>query len=453
VKEILLFFIYKKNKKTYKSVNKIVAIVGRPNVGKSTLFNRLTESREAIVDPTSGVTRDRHYGSVNWNGRLFSVIDTGGYVNDSDDVFETEINRQVNIAIEEAALILFMVDVDTGLTDLDESVAKMLRRSGKDVILVVNKVDNNSRLADAVEFYRLGLGDYFSVSSINGAGTGDLLDKIVNELPNEEQQEEETLPRIAVVGRPNVGKSSLLNSLMGENRNIVTPVAGTTRDSVFIRYKKYEHDFLLVDTAGLRRKSRVSEDVEFYSTLRSVRAIENSDICLLMIDATIGIESQDLNIMNIILSNNKGLVLLVNKWDLAEKDSNSARDIEKYIRNKTLPFIDYPVLFISAISKQRIHRVVNEAMRVHANRTKKIATSALNNYLLPLIENTPPPAIKGKFIKIKYISQLPTYYPSFAFFCNHPQYIRDPYKRFLENRLREKFEFTGSPIKIFFRKK
>lgn len=453
MKEILLFFIYKKNKKTYKSVNKIVAIVGRPNVGKSTLFNRLTESREAIVDPTSGVTRDRHYGSVNWNGRLFSVIDTGGYVNDSDDVFETEINRQVNIAIEEAALILFMVDVDTGLTDLDESVAKMLRRSGKDVILVVNKVDNNSRLADAVEFYRLGLGDYFSVSSINGAGTGDLLDKIVNELPNEEQQEEETLPRIAVVGRPNVGKSSLLNSLMGENRNIVTPVAGTTRDSVFIRYKKYEHDFLLVDTAGLRRKSRVSEDVEFYSTLRSVRAIENSDICLLMIDATIGIESQDLNIMNIILSNNKGLVLLVNKWDLAEKDSNSARDIEKYIRNKTLPFIDYPVLFISAISKQRIHRVVNEAMRVHANRTKKIATSALNNYLLPLIENTPPPAIKGKFIKIKYISQLPTYYPSFAFFCNHPQYIRDPYKRFLENRLREKFEFTGSPIKIFFRKK
>lgn len=434
-------------------MNKIVAIVGRPNVGKSTLFNRLTESREAIVDPTSGVTRDRHYGSVNWNGRIFSVIDTGGYVNDSDDVFETEINRQVNIAIEEAALILLMVDVDTGLTDLDESVAKMLRRSGKDVLLVVNKVDNNSRLLDAAEFYRLGLGDYFPVSSINGAGTGDLLDKIVNKLPHEEQEEEETLPRIAVVGRPNVGKSSLLNSLMGENRNIVTPVAGTTRDSIFIRYKKYEHDFLLVDTAGLRRKSRVSEDVEFYSTLRSVRAIENSDVCLLMIDATIGIESQDLNIMNIILSNNKGLVLLVNKWDLAEKDSNSARDIEKYIRNKTLPFIDYPILFISAISKQRIHRVINEAMRVHANRTKKITTSALNNYLLPLIENTPPPAIKGKFIRIKYISQLPTYYPSFAFFCNHPQYLRDPYKRFLENRLREKFEFTGSPIKIFFRKK
>ncbi|MDZ7737938.1 MAG: ribosome biogenesis GTPase Der [Bacteroidales bacterium] len=434
-------------------MNRIVAIVGRPNVGKSTLFNRLTESREAIVDQLSGVTRDRHYGKVNWNGSIFSIIDTGGYVKDSDDVFESEINRQVDIAIEEAALILFMVDVSAGLTDLDASVANMLRRSGKDVILIVNKVDNNIRLLDAAEFYKLGLGDYFPVSSTNGAGTGDLLDRIVETLPDEKEEEEEELPRIAVVGRPNVGKSSLLNSLTGENRNIVTPVAGTTRDSVFIRYKKYENDFFLVDTAGMRKKAKVNEDIEFYSTLRAVRAIENSDVCLLMIDATLGIESQDLSIMNIILSNNKGLVLLVNKWDLAEKDSNSARDMEKIIRNRTAPFTDYPVLFISAINKQRIHKVINEAIRVYNNRIRKISTSALNNYLLPLIEKNPPPALKGKFIKIKYISQLPTFYPSFAFFCNHPQYLKEPYRRYLENRLREKFEFTGVPLKIFFRKK
>lgn len=434
-------------------MNRIVAIVGRPNVGKSTLFNRLTESREAIVDQESGVTRDRHYGRVNWNGSLFSIIDTGGYVKDSDDVFESEINRQVDIAIEEAALILFMVDVSAGLTDLDASVANLLRRSGKDVILIVNKVDNNIRLLDAAEFYKLGLGDYFAVSSTNGAGTGDLLDRIVEVLPKEKEEEEEELPRIAVVGRPNVGKSSLLNSLTGENRNIVTPVAGTTRDSVFIRYKKYQNDFFLVDTAGMRKKAKVNEDIEFYSTLRAVRAIENSDVCLLMIDATLGIESQDLSIMNIILSNNKGLVLLVNKWDLAGKDSNSARDMEKIIRNRTAPFTDYPVLFISAINKQRIHRVVSEAIRVYNNRIRKISTSALNNYLLPLIEKNPPPAVKGKFIRIKYISQLPTFYPSFAFFCNHPQYLRESYRRYLENRLREKFEFTGVPIKIFFRKK
>lgn len=434
-------------------MNRIVAIVGRPNVGKSTLFNRLTESREAIVDQQSGVTRDRHYGRVNWNGSIFSLIDTGGYVKDSDDVFESEINRQVDIAIDEAALILFMVDVSAGLTDLDASVANLLRRSGKDVILIVNKVDNNIRLLDAAEFYKLGLGDYFPVSSTNGAGTGDLLDRIVEVLPKEKEEEEEELPRIAVVGRPNVGKSSLLNSLTGENRNIVTPVAGTTRDSVFIRYKKYQNDFFLVDTAGMRKKAKVNEDIEFYSTLRAVRAIENSDVCLLMIDATLGIESQDLSIMNIILSNNKGLVLLVNKWDLAGKDSNSARDMEKIIRNRTAPFTDYPVLFISAINKQRIHRVVSEAIRVYNNRIRKISTSALNNYLLPLIEKNPPPAVKGKFIRIKYISQLPTFYPSFAFFCNHPQYLRESYRRYLENRLREKFEFTGVPIKIFFRKK
>ena len=434
-------------------MNRIVAIVGRPNVGKSTLFNRLTESRQAIVDEMSGVTRDRHYGKVEWNGQIFSIIDTGGYVNDSDDIFESEINKQVEIAIDEAALILFMVDVAAGLTDLDMSVANMLRRSGKDVIAVVNKVDNNSRLLDAAEFYKLGLGDYYAISSTNGAGTGDLLDKIVNRLPEEKKEEEESLPRIAAVGRPNVGKSSLLNSLTGESRNIVTPVAGTTRDSVLIRYKKFGHDFFLIDTAGLRRKSRINEDIEFYSTLRAIKAIENSDVCLLMIDATAGIESQDLKIMNIILSNNKGLVLLVNKWDIAEKDSNSANKIEKHIKNKTQPFTDYPVLFISAIQKQRIHRVINEALQVYNNRLRKIPTSVLNNYLLPLIYNNPPPATKGKYIKIKYVSQLPTYYPSFAFFCNHPQYIRDPYRRYLENRLRDKFEFTGVPIKIYFRKK
>mgnify|MGYP006283503229 CR=1 FL=1 len=434
-------------------MNTIVAIVGRPNVGKSTLFNRLTETRQAIVDEMSGVTRDRHYGKAEWNGKIFSVIDTGGYVSNSDDVFESEINRQVEIAIDEAALILFMVDVVTGLTDLDMSVAKMLRRSGKNVITVVNKVDNNSRLHDAAEFYKLGLGDYFAISSINGSGTGELLDTIVSKLPEDKAEQDDSLPRISVVGRPNVGKSSLLNSLVGEERNIVTPVAGTTRDSIFIRYKKFDHDFLLIDTAGLRRKSRVREDVEFYSTLRAVRAIENSDVCLLMIDATIGLEAQDLYIMNIILSNNKGLVLLVNKWDIAEKDSNSSRQIEEKIKAKTSPFTDYPVLFISAIHKQRIHRVINEAIKVHNNRMKKVSTSSLNNYLLPLIEKNPPPSNKGKYIKIKYISQLPTFYPSFAFFCNHPQYIKEPYKRYLENRMREKYEFTGVPIKIFFRKK
>lgn len=434
-------------------MNRIVAIVGRPNVGKSTLFNRLTESKEAIVDEVSGVTRDRHYGKVEWNGQVFSVIDTGGYVNNSDDVFESEINRQVEIAIEEAAVILFMVDVVSGMTDLDMSVANMLRRSGKEVIPVVNKVDNNSRLLDATEFYKLGLGDYFPVSSTNGAGTGDLLDKIISVLPEKQAEKDQVLPGVAVVGRPNVGKSSLLNTLTGEERNIVTPVAGTTRDSIFIHYKKFDHEFLLIDTAGLRRRSKVNENIEFYSTLRAIRAIENSDVCLLMIDATLGIESQDLNIMNIILSNNKGIVLLVNKWDLIEKDSNSARNMEKQIRTRTSPFTDYPLLFISAIEKQRIHRVINEAMRVQNNRTRKIPTSALNSYLLPVIENNPPPSTKGKYIKIKYISQLPTFYPSFAFFCNHPQYVKEPYKRFLENRLREKFEFTGVPIKIFFRKK
>ena len=434
-------------------MSRIVAIVGRPNVGKSTLFNRLTESRDAIVDQVSGVTRDRHYGSVKWNGQTFSVIDTGGYVHQSDDIFESEINRQVEIAIEEASVILFMVDVATGLTDLDASVANMLRRSDRELITVVNKVDNNSRLLDATEFYSLGLGEYQAVSSINGSGTGELLDTIVSLLPEEEPVPDPDIPRISVVGRPNVGKSTLLNTLTGENRNIVTPIAGTTRDSVYIRYNKFGYDMLLTDTAGLRRRSRVSENVEFYSTLRSVRAIENSDVCLLMIDATLGLESQDLTILNMIHSNNKGMVVLVNKWDLAEKDSMSARRMEQYIRQKTSPFVDYPLIFISAMNKQRVHRMVKEALQVHENRKRKIPTSALNNYLLPIIEKNPPPSFKGKYIKIKYISQLPVYYPSFAFFCNLPQYVKEPYRRFLENRLRENFDFCGVPLKLFFRKK
>jgi GTP-binding protein len=434
-------------------MGKIVAIVGRPNVGKSTLFNRCVESREAIVDEMSGVTRDRHYGKTVWNGVSFSVIDTGGYVNDSEDVFEEEINKQVILAIEEADVILFMVDVTSGITELDVSVANLLRRSEKKSFLVVNKVDNNERLLDATEFYSLGLGDYFAVSSISGSGTGDLLDEVVLNLPEAEEVETEDLPKFAIVGRPNAGKSSLINSLLGEERFIVTPVAGTTRDSIYTRYKKYNHDFLLIDTAGLRKRSKVHEDVEFYSTLRSIRAIENSDVSLLMIDATRGVESQDLNIMNLIQKNSKGMVVLINKWDLIAKDSKTMKNLEKEIRERTAPFTDYPILFISAINKQRIHKVLEIAMEVYNNRIRKISTSQLNEYMLEIVENTPPPATKGKYIKIKYVTQLPTHTPSFAFFCNLPQYVKEPYKRFIENRLREKFDFSGVPIKIFFRKK
>lgn len=435
-------------------MNRIVAIVGRPNVGKSTLFNRLTESRKAIVDEVSGVTRDRHYGKTVWNGISFSVIDTGGFVNDSDDVFEEEINKQVILAIDEADVILFMVDVMSGTTEMDISVAELLRRTDKKVILVINKVDNNERLLEAGEFYSLGLGDYFAVSSVNGSGTGDLLDEVVNHLPDSVEEETDDLPKFAIVGRPNAGKSSLVNSLLGEERFIVTPVAGTTRDSIYTRYNKYQHDFFIVDTAGLRKKGKVNEDIEFYSTMRSVRAIENSDVCLLMLDATRGIESQDLNIMSLIHKNNKGLVILVNKWDLVEsKDSNSMKELEKEIRYRTAPFVDYPMLFISATNKQRIHKVLDTAMEVYNNRLRKITTSVLNTFLLEVIGSNPPPATKGKYIRIKYVTQLPTHAPSFVFFCNLPQYIKESYSRFLENRLREKFNFSGVPIRIFFRKK
>lgn len=434
-------------------MSRIVAIVGRPNVGKSTLFNRLTDSREAIVDEISGVTRDRNYGMSHWNGIDFSVIDTGGYVQNSEDIFEEEINKQVLLAIEEADLIIFMVDVTCGIHDLDTSVASLLRRVDKKVMLVVNKVDNGERLMDATEFYNLGLGDYFPLSSMNGSGTGELLDAVVKNLPEEEPGLIPDLPRIAIVGRPNVGKSSLVNSLLGEERNIVTPVAGTTRDSIYTRYNKFQHDFLLVDTAGLRKKGKVSEDIEFYSVMRAVRTIENSDICLLLIDATRGIEAQDLNIMSLIQKNNKGMIVLVNKWDLIEKENNTTILFEKDIREKTAPFTDYPILFISAINKQRIHKVLELVQQVNRNRNRKISTSELNEVMLQVVKNNPPPALKGKYVKIKYVTQLPIYTPAFAFFCNLPQYVKDPYKRYLENRMREKFEFTGVPIRIFFRKK
>jgi GTP-binding protein len=434
-------------------MSRIVAIVGRPNVGKSTLFNRLTDSREAIVDEVSGVTRDRNYGVSHWNGIDFSVIDTGGYVQNSDDIFEEEINKQVLLAIEESDLILFMVDVTCGIHELDSSVASLLRRVNKKVLLVVNKVDNGERLMDANEFYNLGLGDYFPLSSMNGSGTGELLDEVVKSLPEEEPGIMPDLPRIAIVGRPNVGKSSLVNSLLGEERNIVTPVAGTTRDSIYTRYNKFQHDFLLVDTAGLRKKGKVSEDIEFYSVMRAVKTIENSDICLLLIDATRGIEAQDLNIMSLIQKNNKGMIVLVNKWDLIEKDNNTTILFEDDIREKTAPFTDYPILFISAINKQRIHKVLELIEQVNQNRNRKISTSELNEVMLQIVKNNPPPALKGKYVKIKYVTQLPIHTPAFAFFCNLPQYVKEPYKRYLENRMREKFEFTGVPIRIFFRKK
>jgi GTP-binding protein len=434
-------------------MSRIVAIVGRPNVGKSTLFNRLIDSREAIVDEISGVTRDRNYGMSHWNGMDFSVIDTGGYVQNSDDIFEEEINKQVLLAIEESDLILFMVDVTCGIHDLDTSVASLLRRVDKKVIVVVNKVDNGERLMDATEFYNLGLGEYFPLSSMNGSGTGELLDEVVKNLPQEEPGLIPELPRIAIVGRPNVGKSSLVNSLLGEERNIVTPVAGTTRDSIYTRYNKFQHDFLLVDTAGLRKKGKVSEDIEFYSVMRAVKTIENSDICLLLLDATRGIEAQDLNIMSLIQKNSKGMIVLVNKWDLIEKENNTTIQFEKDIREKTAPFTDYPILFISAINKQRIHKVLELVAQINQNRNRKISTSVLNEVMLQVVKNNPPPALKGKYVKIKYITQLPIHTPAFAFFCNLPQYVKDPYKRYLENRMREKFEFTGVPIRIFFRKK
>jgi len=431
----------------------LVAIVGRPNVGKSTLFNRLTESKEAIVDEISGVTRDRHYGRSEWNGREFSVIDTGGYVTNSEDVFEEEIRKQVLLAMDEASVILFVVDVLSGITDLDEAVAGMLRRIDKPVLLAVNKVDNNERRYDANVFYKLGLGEINPVSSINGSGTGDLLDVLVEHFSEEKDTEEEGIPRFAIVGRPNVGKSTLINTLIGEERNIVTPIAGTTRDSILTRYSKFNHDFFLIDTAGLRKKGKVSEDLEFYSVLRSIRAIESADVCLLLIDAERGIEGQDVNILHLIIRNRKGVVLLVNKWDLVEKDTNTMKAFEKQIREKCAPFQDFPIIFISAINKQRVFRVLETAMEVFQNRIQKIPTSALNKHMLEAIEQHPPPAHKGKYIRIKYVTQLPTHAPTFAFYANLPQYIREPYKRYLENRLREKFKLNGVPVQIFFREK
>jgi GTPase len=431
----------------------IIAIVGRPNVGKSTLFNRLTETRAAIVDETSGVTRDRHYGKSLWNGKEFSVIDTGGYVINSDDVFEQEIRKQVNLAIEEADVILFLVDVISGITDLDESVAAMLRKIDKPVFLVVNKVDNNDRIYDASVFYGFGLGELYCISSINGSGTGDLLDAVVKTFKKPEEEEVPDIPRIAIIGRPNVGKSSLANALIGEERNIVTPISGTTRDSIHTRFTKFNHDFFLIDTAGLRKKGKVFEDLEFYSVMRSVRAIEYSDVCLLLIDATRGLESQDLNIFNLVKKNHKGIVLLINKWDLIEKDTASTRNLTKEIKEKLAPFQDIPVIFTSATTKQRIHKVLDTAMEVFENRKKRISTRKLNDIMLEVIEKYPPPSVKGKYVKIKYITQLPMHYPAFAFFCNLPQYVKEPYKRYLENRLREEFNFTGVPVQIYLRKK
>lgn len=431
----------------------IVAIVGRPNVGKSTFFNRLIERREAIVNDESGVTRDRLYGHCFWNGKTFSVVDTGGYVENSTDVFEREISKQVLIAIEEADAVMFMVDVDMGLTDLDVAVADILRSSKKPVFLVVNKVDSNKKIVNSYEFYNLGLGELYCISAITGAGTGELLDAVVKALPDKPNDEELDLPRITIVGRPNVGKSSLTNVLIGEERNIVTNVAGTTRDSINTRYNKYGYDFMLVDTAGVRRKSKVSEDLEFYSVMRSIRAIENSDVCLLMIDAEQGWESQDQNILNLIRKNKKGIIILVNKWDLIEKDSNTLKEYREFIQERIAPFNDIPILFISALTKQRISDVLSTAMQVYENRIQRIPTGKLNEIMLEAIENFPPPSTKGKYIKIKYVTQLPTPTPVFAFFANLPQYIKEPYKRYLENQLRENFNLTGVPIVLVFRDK
>jgi GTPase len=432
----------------------IVAIVGRPNVGKSTFFNRMTETRQAIVDEVSGVTRDRHYGKVIWNGHEFSIIDTGGYVTNSDDVFEEEIRKQVLLAIEEADVVVFMVDVISGITDLDQAIAGILRKIKKPVLLVVNKVDNANRLYDASIFYRLGLGEYFALSSVNGSGTGDMLDKLTSLFSKkEEEEEEQEIPKIAVVGRPNVGKSSLVNALIGEERNIVTPISGTTRDSIHTRYNKFNHDFILVDTAGLRKKGKVKEDLEFYSVMRSVRTIEYSDVCLLLLDATIGMESQDVNIFHLIERNHKGVVVLVNKWDLLDKDTKTLKQFEEAIKERLEPFTDVPILFISALTKQRIHKALELAIEVYKNRMTRIPTSKLNEVMQKAIEENHPPAVKGKFIRIKYVTQLPTHAPAFAFYCNLPQYIREPYKRYLENQIRKHFNFTGVPIRIFMRKK
>lgn len=436
-------------------MSNLVAIVGRPNVGKSTIFNRLTQTRHAIISEEAGTTRDRQYGYCEWNGREFSVVDTGGWVVNSDDVFEEEINRQVSVAIEEADVILFVVDVLSGITDLDQFVAKILRKSGKNVVLVANKVDNFSLQYQAAEFYGLGLGDPFILSALSGLGSGDLLDHIVPMLNPENVEHLDDLPRFAIVGRPNVGKSSIINAFIGEDRHIVTDVAGTTRDSIYVRYNKFGHDFYFVDTAGIRKKSKVNEDVEYYSVMRAIRAIENADVCVLMIDATRGIESQDLNIFSIIQKNRKGLVVCVNKWDLvANKSSKDIKIFEKAIRERLAPFTDFPIVYASALTKQRIYKVIEAAQSVYENKKRRISTSQLNDFFLPLIENFPPPAIKGKYVKIKFVNQMPeTRVPTFILYANLPQYIKTPYLRFLENKLRENWAFCGTPILIFPRQK
>ena len=431
----------------------IVAIVGRPNVGKSTFFNRMIQKREAIVDAISGVTRDRHYGKSDWNGTEFTLIDTGGYVEGSDDIFQKEIDRQVNLALEEADAILFMVDVEAGVTGMDETVAQLLRRTAKPVFVVVNKADNGKRVEDSSEFYSLGFEGLYPISSINGSGSGELLDALVEQLPAQGEPEDDGLPRFAVVGRPNAGKSSIINALVGEDRYIVTNVAGTTRDSIDTRYNRYGFDFFLVDTAGIRRKAKVKEDIEFYSVMRSIRAIENSDVCLLVVDATRGFDGQVQNIFWLAHRNQKGIVILVNKWDLIEKQTGSAKQIEANIRKQIEPFTDVPIVFVSATTKQRIFKALETAVIVYENRSRKVVTRKFNDVMLPIIEKTPPPSMKGKYVKIKFCTQLPTPFPSFAFFCNLPQYVKDPYRRFIENQLREQYNFMGVPIKIFFRKK
>jgi len=435
-------------------MSNIIAIVGRPNVGKSTLFNRLTESTNAIVKEVSGVTRDRIYGRGEWNGVPFSVIDTGGYVHGSEDIFEAEIRKQVMLAIDEASIIIFMVDVMTGIVDLDETVASMLRKSKKKVFVAANKVDNTQRYGLSAEFWQFGLGDVYELSATNGGGTGELLDDLVNAMDKEATLEELSgVPRIAIVGKPNVGKSSLINAFTGEERNIVTDISGTTRDAINTRYKAFGFDFMLIDTAGIRKKAKVTEDIEFYSVLRSVRTIESADVCIFMIDATEGLQKQDLNIFYIIEKNHKGVVVVVNKWDLVEKDHTTMLAYEEKLREELAPFNDVPIIFTSAITKQRIHKVLETAMEVHDNRIKKIPTSELNDLMLDIIAATPPPALKGKYVKIKYVTQLPTHAPAFAFFCNLPQYIPDSYKRFVENKLRQNYNFSGIPIRIFFRRK
>jgi GTP-binding protein len=431
----------------------IVAIVGRPNVGKSTLFNRLTQTRQAIVHESSGVTRDRHYGKAFWNGHEFSLIDTGGYINNSDDVFEEEIRKQVLLAIEEADVIIFTVDVESGITDLDQVVARILRKVKKPVFLAVNKADNNTRFMEANEFYALGVEQVFPVSSLTGTGTGELLDAVTGAFERAEFEDEPDIPKFAVVGRPNVGKSSFINSIIGTERNIVTPISGTTRDTIHTRYQKYGLDFFLVDTAGLRKRGKVSEDVEFYSVMRSVRAIENSDVCLLMIDATEGIKAQDITIFGNIQRNRKGVVILVNKWDLVEKDTHTTKTFTREIQERISPYTDVPIIFTSTVTKQRVLKALETAVEVHNNRRQKVPTHQLNELMEKWLEAYPPPANKGKFIKIKYVTQLPNQTPAFAFFCNLPQYVKEPYKRYLENKIRESFNFTGVPIQIFLREK